>query len=320
MSLFKAPKQESPQIIRSVSYPQRGHTVSVINRPEAPQQSSRFPGFLVIAGLLVVVGFIFGMPNKSEGEVKATSTAQVEAKKPIPPKKLDYTAMDSTINAVIQKYPYMDIGVATIDIKTGDAKSYGVQNPFVAASTAKLLTAIAYLHDVEQGKATLDQKVGTRTAQEALKAMIIDSDNVAWNDFNNTVMSHAELAEYATSIGLDNYDPDKNTITPTSIAKLLGELYQEKVINAENTKLLLSYMAQAKEVEYITNTVPTGTKVFHKPGYLNDRIHDVAVIDNGSRPYVLVIFTKSRSTGYNAAQGEDVFTQITKATLSTFSQ
>lgn len=264
---------------------------------------------------------MFGVPGKSKGEVKATTTeTPVVQKKPEIPKKLDFTTMGAAINTEIAKYPYMDIGVSVIDIKTGDAQEYGVQNPFVAASTAKLLTAISYLHDVEQGKATLSQKVGTRTAQDALQALIVESDNEAWNDFNNGVMSHAELAAYASSIGLTNYNPDTNTVTPTSIAKLLSDLYQQKLINKEHTQLLLSYMSQAKEVEFITNTVPSGTKVYHKPGYLADRVHDAAIIDNGKRPYVLVIFSKSRTKGYDMTKGEILFKQVTLASLTAFNQ
>jgi beta-lactamase class A len=319
--MFNSQKHPSHQIVRTVSYPQRGHAVPV--RQAAPSSGrAKILMFFVMAALLITAGLVIGVPGKSKGEVKATSTtlAKVVETKPIPPKKLDFTNMNSAITAEIQKYPYMDIGVAVIDIKTGDSQAYGVQNPFVAASTAKMLTAIAYLHDVEQGKATLTQQVGGRSAKDALQALIVDSDNVAWNDFNNGVMSHAELASYAASVGLTNYNPNTNTITPTSVAKLLSDLYQEKLINHEHTQLLLSYMSQAKEVEFITNAVPAGVKVYHKPGYLADRVHDAAIIDNGKRPYVLVIFSKSHTNGYDMTKGESLFKHITLATTQTFLQ
>ena len=320
MSLFTSKKTPQPQIITSVSYPQRTHVLvreqSVASKPK---NRKLLPAFGVIT-VLVVGGFIFRGQSDSDASVKGTSSSEMAASEPEEVKSLDFTAMSTAINDTIALYPYMDIGVAVVDIETGDSQSYGVENPFVAASTAKLITALSFLQDVEAGKDTLAEPVGARTAQEALKAMIIDSDNVAWNEFNNTVMNHEELAAYATSVGLTNYDPDENTITPASVAKLLSTFYKEKLLNHEHTQMLLSYMAQAKEVEFITNTVLAGTKVFHKPGYLEDRVHDAAIIDNGSRPYALVIFTKSRSKGYNMTQGEDIFKKITLATLSTFKQ
>jgi beta-lactamase class A len=320
MSLIRPPKQPPQQIVRSVSYPVRTHVGRAYEQPSSSNKF-KFASFFVMASLLMVAGFIFGLPGSSHGEVKATTTnSQPEEVKPAPPKKLDFTEMNAVINAEIQKYPSMDIGVAVVDIKTGDSQTYGVNVPFVAASTAKLLTAIAYLHDVEHGTATLSQSVGARSAQEALKAMIIDSDNDAWNAFNNGVMSHSELRQYANTIGLSNYNPDTNTITPDSVALLLSNLYQQKLLNNEHTQLLLSYMLQAKEVDYVTNTVPTGTKVYHKPGYLADRVHDAAIIDNEVRPYVLVIFSKSHTAGYNSASGAALFKQITLATTKNFNQ
>ena len=319
MPLFSTNKQ--PQIIRSVSYPQRAHTVR-FSAPAKPKKPYKALSFVVVAVGILGTVVMFNHFHKSNSQAPKSESAKVAtvAAKPLPPKKLDFTVMNSTISAAIQQYPLMDIGVSVIDIKTGDAENYGVQNPFEAASTAKLLTAITYLHDVEQGKDTLSQPVGTRTGQEALKAMIINSDNEAWNDFNNGLMSHAELSAYAAKIGLKNYNPDSNTITPASIALLLSDLYQEKLISHQHTQLLLSYMLQAKEVEYITDAVPAGTKVYHKPGYLGDRVNDAAIVDNGSRPYVLVIFSKSRTDSYNTTQGAALFKQITLATLAVFSK
>ena len=307
-----------PELIRSVSYPHQQH-----GRAERPIQpvSRSFPKHfiiaIVLAPLLAIVAFTMfkadGNGSSSSNEESAAAILQPE-----PVKSLDYTDMSARINAIIAENPGMDIGVATVDIHTGDTKTYGVEEVFVAASTAKLLTAIAYLHDVEQGQHTLTEKVGSRSAQTAMEAMIVDSDNEAWYDFNNVTLSHEEMAAYADTIGFTNYDPDRNTATATSLATLLSNLYQHRLLNDTNTALLLSFMERAKEVEYISNTAPAGTKVYHKPGYLTDRMHDAAIIDNSDRPYVLVIFSKSRTKVYDSAAGAAVFTQVASATYDTF--
>jgi beta-lactamase class A len=320
MSLFNSQKQPNQQIVRTVSYPYRYHTVHTA-QPASGSRFSKVLAFFVMATLLITAGFIFGIPTKSGGEKTANSSeTQIEETKPEPPKKLDFTTMNAAINAEIVRYPNMDIGVSVIDIMTGDSQEYGVQVPFLAASTAKMLTAIAFLQNVEQGKNTLTQQVGGRSAQAALEALIVESDNAAWYDFNTGIMSHAELNAVAESVGLTKYNPENNTIIPSDVAKLLNALYQEKLINHENTQLLLSYMARAKEVDFVTNTVPAGIKVYHKPGYLADRVHDAVIIDNGKRPYVLVIFSKSRTSSYNRTQGEVLFKNVTLATLTVFNQ
>lgn len=242
---------------------------------------------------------------------------QVEPE-PERPKQLDHTVMANEINAVIAKYPGMDIGVSWVDIKTGESGDYGVQVPFIAASTAKLLTAMAFLHEVEQGNASLDDMVGGRPASQALELMIVDSDNPSWKAFNNTVLGLDELLVYAEKVGLTDYDPDRNTATPATIAKLLSNFYQKRLLNEEHTNMLLGYMERAKLVPYVSDVAPAGVKVYHKPGFLTDRVHDATIIDNGDRPYVLVVFTKSRTGDYNTTAGIDVFTTVAKSSFDSF--
>lgn len=259
-------------------------------------------------------------PNGEQYSSEVSAQDQTQETTPEPERlaSLDHTAMGASIEAVIAKYPRMDIGVSWIDIKTGEHGDFGVQDPFVAASTAKLLTAISFLHDVEQGSASLTQKVGNKSATDALEAMIVKSDNQSWHDFNNEVMSHQELTDYADTIGFTGYDPDSNTVTPASLAKLLANLYQRRLLNDENTKLLLSYMEHAEEVEYFKEIAPDGVRVYHKPGYLQDRVHDAAIIDNNERPFVLVVFTKSRTGSYTVSSGADIFKTIGAAAYSSF--
>lgn len=288
---------------------------SYVRRPVRPGR--RF-GRRLLVGLVTLIilagaAVLFWPSGSQEASDKTVATAA-----PKPVQNLDFSQFDQQVDQIIQTHPGMDIGVAVVDIKTGQAKSYGVQDPFEAASTAKLLTAIAFLHDVEQGKLSLEQQVGGQSAQAALEKLIVHSDNQAWYDLNNVVMSHAELAAYANQIGFVQYDPDANTVVPASLATLLNNLYQQRLLNESHTNLLLSYMQRAEEVDYVTSIVPSGVKVYHKPGYLKDRVHDALIIDNGERPYVLVIFTKSRTVSYDGDAGLAIFQGIARASFSTF--
>lgn len=279
---------------------------------------------LVAVFIFGVCGFLLFSPKSNDHQTLGANhqTETKQQAEPVSPKRLDHTAFTTEIESVIAAYPSVDIGVSWIDIETGESHDYGVQDPFVAASTAKLLTAIAFLHDVETGTDSLDDMVGAKSAEDALRAMIVKSDNQAWHDFNNTVMSHQELAEYANKIGFSSYDPDENTITPGSLAKLLSNFYQRRLLNDRHTDLLLSLMKEAfeAEVQYFPDLAPANTTVYHKPGYLKDRMHDAAIIDNGNRPYVLVLFTKSRTGAYDPEIGADIFTRIGKASFASFGQ
>lgn len=273
---------------------------------------------LVIVGLVMVGLHLFGdnpvsLISSDRQKVSATTIA------PIVLSASQEAQMSASIQSAISGNSSMDVGVAIEDLNDGQHYVYGVTDPFVAASVGKLMTANLYLHDVEMGRYSLNKQLSYGSAKYELQQMIEQSDNQAWEDFN-TLLTHTALNSYATSIGISNYDPHQNTLTPNDIALLLGKFYKGQLLNQSDTQLLLSYMQSANETAYIVASVPDGVKVYHKAGWLSDRVNDSAVIDNGKHPYVLVIFSKQKSGSYNAAAGQQLFAAITQASLTAFIQ
>jgi len=262
---------------------------------------------------------LFG-DNKLSGLTSDSEKVSASSITPLVLTAAQKTQMSSQINSVIQAHPDMDIGVAIQDLNDRQVYNYGLSQPFIAASVGKLITASLFLHEVEQGKQSLNQQLSYGSASYELQQMIEQSDNTAWNDLN-TLLTHATLQSYATQIGLSNYDPDQNTLTANDIAVLLGKLYKGELLNADDTSLLMSYMHDANYDSYIPASIPAGVKVYHKAGWLSDRVHDSAIIDNGKHPYVLVIFTKEDDgSDYNATEGHQIFAAITTATVQAFIQ
>jgi beta-lactamase class A len=271
---------------------------------------------------LVVVLFFGYHFIKSVGLPYASQKIGSSVKAAVSPPKLvlspaQASQMASQINSVIQNYSDMDIGVAVQDLNNGKTYHYGVSNPFVAASVSKVLTASLFLHEVETGQQTLDEPLGDGNAQYELQQMIEQSDNGAWQDLNG-LLTHDALQSYAARIGLSNYDPDQNTLTVDDISLLLGKIYKGQLLNASHTQQLLNYMQDANFDSYIPASVPAGVKVYHKAGWLDDRVHDAAIIDNGKHPYVLVIFTKDDSGDYDSDEGHQIFSAITTASTKAF--
>lgn len=243
------------------------------------------------------------------------ATASASAQKP---PGIDQAALTAQINQAINANSGIEIGVSIIDLTNNVRYDYGLgDTEYIAASTTKLLSASLFLYDVEQGQASLNQPLGGSTAQAEMQRMIVISDDTAWQDFND-LLGHPALLAYARSLGMNSYDPDNNKITPDDLALLLARLYQDKLLNTQHTNLLLSYMAKADYTQYIGGGITPGVKFYHKIGYLDDRVMDAAIIDNGHHPYVLVIFTKDPSGTYNQTAGLQAFHQITSATLSAF--
>ena len=280
---------------------------------------------LVIAVILIIFFIIKGVlvsGNGNSDSAKGSSSATEENKKePEKPKKkvVDTSDLKASLEQISKQYPY-NTGVAVIDLNSGTLVQSGDDYPYVAASTTKLLTAVLYLEDVEQGKVSLSKNIGGKTAQEQLRLMINRSDNPAWHQIN-TYLSIASLQAFATEQGLTSYDARKNTMTTKDMAILLAKIHNREILNDQHTELLYSWMQNTSEERFIPAAVPAGVKMYHKAGYLNDRVHDVAIVDNGTAPFVIVIYSKSyNNTAYSYLTGQKLFNQITAHVLNTFSK
>ncbi len=222
--------------------------------PESKPKRRIWPktALIVLVGVAAWWGLRnFSVLNNVTSSVRKTSHAAAAVQKP-----KDTTSMQATINQVIAANPNMQIAVSVTDLNTDKAYHYGESDSFIAASTAKLITASLFLHEVEQGNYDLSTTINGNTAQYELQQLIEQSDNDAWVAFNET-LGHQELLDWANSIGLSNYDPDTNVLTSDDIALLLAKLYQNKLLNSSDTKLLLSYMKSANETQFIESSVRT---------------------------------------------------------------
>jgi beta-lactamase class A len=199
------------------------------------------------------------------------------------------------------------VGVAVMDLNSGSLRQYGVEVPFEAASTAKVLTAVAYYEMVEAGDASLDDPMGSYTAGFQLQEMIQDSDNDSWALLVN--------ADDTSAMGV-SYDVDGNTLTPADMAHVLAELYDGKLLDQEHTQQLLSYMQNTNDEDLIPAALPVGVTVFHKYGLLGGELHDAAILTTATRGVVLVIYTKGNDPTDIPQQTELIHT-ITAAVTRT---
>lgn len=218
--------------------------------------------------------------------------------------------MDTAIAGIISANSQYQVGVALINLNDGVLHQYGVEAPFEAASTAKILTAAAYYQQVEAGTASLDDPLGAYTAGFQLQEMVQDSDNDSWSLLMGAVgLSH--LTAYAASIGI-TYDPEANTLSTADMAHILAELYEGKLLNQDHTQQLLSYMQNTNYEYLIPSAVPSNVTVYHKYGLLDGELHDAAILTDGTASYVLVVYTKGADLS-DVPQRTVVIQNITRA-------
>lgn len=267
--------------------------------------------FVIIFGLFWIAKSIF-----SNNQDTNTSEASAEVVKKPEKREVDTSNLAGSLSSITKQYPY-NTSVAVVDLNSGTLVQTGDTYPFIAASTTKILTALVFLSEVEAGKESMNAKIGDKTAKAQLEAMVNESDNPAWKLLNQELTENS-LLEYAKKHDMTSYDASDNKVTSIDMAKLVAKLYNRELINEEHTKLLLSWMQNTSEERFIPAAVPKELTVYHKAGYLPDRVHDVAIIDNGSAPFVLVIYSKAYADNYDYIRGQKLYRQITEAVIDTF--
>lgn len=258
---------------------------------------------MLLVFLVSALGFFYLTKNKyiepdaninqtDEASVPKTETSTAPIKNTDVPqanvKQVDLAIVKESIQKVIAKHPELSVGVSFVNIKTGDKVDVNGDQVFVAASTTKVLVAIDFLHEVENGKYSLDTLIRGRTVRYHLEQMISQSNNNSWYAINNLLTYKGEQS-YAASIGI-KYDSLANTITPNNMSNLLTELYKYELINKKNTDLLLSFMSKTHNMQLIPSS-QINVKTYNKTGWLGGFIHDVAILDDGANQYSLAIYT-----------------------------
>ena len=210
--------------------------------------------------------------------------------------------------------PQITYSISAIGLGDDDQVSLGNQAAMPAASVGKLITATAFLHRVESHQASLGQQLSGYQASDLLRQMINQSDDGSWAILND-YLGHPALDYYAHSLGLSSYSADTNTISASDIAKLLRLLYEDKLLNAAHTRLLLSFMQNTNYENLITPALPPGYTIYHKVGLDDDNVNDAAIITHDNKAIVLVIFTDGHGV-YNwpdrAAQMQTITRQALK--------
>src|SRR5215217_7680150 len=72
-----------------------------------------------------------------------------------------------------------DVGIAALDLNSGQSISIKGDTPFPMASTVKVGVAALYLAQVDHGRRSLDDTINGQSARSLMQRMLIHSDNHA---------------------------------------------------------------------------------------------------------------------------------------------
>ncbi len=188
-----------------------------------------------------------------------------------------------------------DVGIAALDLRTGEQVSVRGNEPFPMASTVKIAVAANYLAQVEHGRRSLDDTISGRSARSLMEAMIIRSDNhatdVLLRDLGGPETVQAWLdQQQITGLRIDRTIAQllrakrdlrdlRDSSTPTAMVGLLQRIDSGKLLRPTSKSYLLGLMARCKTGKNrIRGLLPFGTRVENKTGTLNGLTTDVGFI------------------------------------------
>jgi beta-lactamase class A len=202
-----------------------------------------------------------------------------------------------------------DVGIAALDLTSGQSLSIKGDVPFPMASTVKVAIAALYLAQVDHGRRSLDDVIQGQTARSLMARMLIHSDNratdVLLKDLGGPTAVHAWLQQNGIhgvrvdrtiaqllSDKRDLWDR-RDSSTPTAMVELLRRIYTADIIKPKSRNYLLDLMAQCETGKNRIKALLPGVPVEHKTGTLNGLADDVGFITmpDGHR-IAVAIFTR----------------------------
>jgi beta-lactamase class A len=188
-----------------------------------------------------------------------------------------------------------DVGIAALDLRTGETVSIKGDEPFPMASTVKIAVAAIYLAQVEHGRRSLDDRISGQSARGLMEKMIIRSDNRATDILLRDVGGPGALQQWIEDNRLSDMRVDRtiaqllaakrdlwdirDSSTPKAMVVLLRRIDNGQLLRPQSRAYLLDLMRRcATGKNRLKGLLPGGTQIEHKTGTLNGYISDVGII------------------------------------------
>ena len=188
-----------------------------------------------------------------------------------------------------------DFGIAAVDLTSGRNVSINGDRLFPMASTVKLAVAGTYLSQVDHGRRSLSDRIGSRSASQLIELMLTHSDNRATDALINNLGGPGTVQTWLNFNGLYGIRIDRtiaqllrsprdlldrrDSSSPMSMISLLRQLDHGPTLSASSRSYLLSMMARCVTGRNrMKALLPAGTLVQHKTGTLDGLTGDVGFI------------------------------------------
>ncbi|HEX8535556.1 MAG TPA: serine hydrolase [Allosphingosinicella sp.] len=200
-----------------------------------------------------------------------------------------------------------EYGIAAMDLSTGRTISFNGNQAFPMASTMKIAVAAAYLAEVDAGRRSLEDEIGSSTAGRLMDAMITRSDNRATDLLISALGGPWAVNQWLRTNGLAGIRVDRtiaqllsdrrdlrdvrDSSTPTAMLGLLRVIDGGTALKPESRFLLLDMMRRCSTgSNRIRGILPPGARVEHKTGTLSGYTGDVGFLTSPTGRRIAVAF------------------------------
>lgn len=200
-----------------------------------------------------------------------------------------------------------DFGIAALDLTTGEMIGVNTHQSFPMASTMKIAVAAAYLADVDAGRRSLHDAVGSSTAYNQMDRMMVHSDNRATDELLATLGGPQAIDGWLRSHGLSGMRVDRtiaqllaarrdlwdvrDSSTPLAMLELLRLVDGDEALKPQSRAMLLDMMRRcATGKNRMRGLLPSYAQVENKTGTLNNFTSDVGYLTLSDGRRIAVAF------------------------------
>ena len=187
-----------------------------------------------------------------------------------------------------------DVGVAALDLSSGETVAVNGNKAYPMASTVKVAVAAAFLSQVDHGRRSLDDRIGNQSARALIEAMLIKSSNPAtdilirdlggpaavqtWLNFNR--IKGVRVDRTIARLLADKRDlwDMRDSATPLAMVSMLRTIDRGNVLTESSRSYLLSVMRRCATGKNRMRGMLGGVPIEHKTGTLNNYSSDVGFI------------------------------------------
>ena len=187
-----------------------------------------------------------------------------------------------------------EFGMAAMDLTTGETIGVNGDLAFPMASTMKIAVAAAYLAEVDAGRRSLHEEVGSSTAYDLMDRMMVRSDNRATDELIATLGGPQAVDHWLRSHGLTGIRVDRtiaqllaarrdlwdvrDSSTPEAMLDLLRLVDGDQALSPQSRGLLLDMMGRCKTGKNRIRGLLPSYAVQNKTGTLNNYTSDVGFL------------------------------------------